>query len=91
MTSLGLDACKASPIGLGWGGFTWNTGNAVEARANKCLDVFAHALAVVVVLYGGQGHLVTSVSSPTTMSNDTEAFLHAYSVCRYPDLALFID
>jgi hypothetical protein len=90
MNSLGLDACKALPIGLG-GGFTWRTGNAVEARANKYLDVFAHSLPVAVVLYGGQGHLMTSVSSPTTMSNDTEAYLHAYSVCRYPVLALFID
>jgi hypothetical protein len=74
-----------------WGGFICSTGNAVEARANKYLDVVAHALPVVVVFNGGQGHLVTSVSSPTTMSNDTEAYLHAYSFCRYPDLALFID
>jgi hypothetical protein len=60
-------------------------------KANKSFDVFAHDLPVVVVFYGGQGHLVTSVSSPITMSNDTEAYLHAYSVCWYPDLALFID
>jgi hypothetical protein len=69
----------------------WSTGNAVEARANKYLDVFAHALPVVMVLYGGKGLLVTSVFTPSSMSNDTEPYLHAYSVCRYPDLALFID
>jgi hypothetical protein len=49
----------------------------VEARANKDLDVLAHAFSVIVILYCGQGHLMTSVSSPTTMNNDTEAYLHA--------------
>jgi hypothetical protein len=74
-----------------WGGFSWSTGNAVEARADKDLDVLSYALPVVVVLYGAQGHLVTSVSSATTMSDDTKAYLHAYSVSRYPDLALVVD
>jgi hypothetical protein len=44
----------------------------VEARANKDLDVSAHALPVVMVLRGGQGRLVTCVSSPITKSNYTE-------------------
>jgi hypothetical protein len=74
-----------------WGGFAWSTGDEVLARAHKDLDVLAHALPVVVVLYSGQGHLVTSVSSTTTVSDDTEACLHAYSVSRYPDLALVVD
>jgi hypothetical protein len=74
-----------------WGVFAWSTCNAVEARAHKDLDALAHSLPVVVVLYSGQGHLVTSVSSTTTMSDDTEAYLHAYSIGRYPDLALVAD
>jgi hypothetical protein len=90
MTSLGLDACKASPL-WSWGGFAWRTGDAVKARARKDLDVRAHALPVVVVLHSGQGHLVTSMSSSTTVGDDTEAYLHAYSVCRYPDRALVVD
>jgi hypothetical protein len=45
----------------------------VEARAHKDLDVLSHAFTIGVVLYGGQGHLVTSVSSTTTMTEDTEA------------------
>jgi hypothetical protein len=80
---------KLLPLALGF--LAWSTGNAVEARANKDLDDLAHAFPVVVILYDGQGHMVTSVSFPATMSNETEAYLHAYSVCRYPDLALFID
>jgi hypothetical protein len=44
-----------------------------------------------VVLYSGQGHLVTSASSTATVCDDTEAYLHAYSVSRYPDLALVVD
>jgi hypothetical protein len=41
--------------------------------------------------HSGQGHLVTSVSSTTTVSNNTQAHLHAYSVCRDLDLELVID
>jgi hypothetical protein len=90
MTSLGFDACKASHS-WSWSGFAWSTGYAVESRAHKDLDVLAHALPVLVILYGGQGHLVTSVSSTTTVCDDAEACLHAYSVLRYPDLALVVD
>jgi hypothetical protein len=34
---------------------------------------------------------VTSVSGTTTVSDDTEAYLHADSVRRYSDLALVVD
>jgi hypothetical protein len=89
MTSLGVDACKDPS--WPWGGFAGSTGDAEEARSHKDLDVLAHSLPLVVVLYNGQGNLVTSVSSTTTVNDDTEAYLHAYRVCRYPDLALVVD
>jgi hypothetical protein len=73
------------------GGFSWSMGNAVKALSYKDLDVLSHALPVVVVLCSGQGHLVTSVYSTTTVSDDTEAYLHAYIIGRYPDLALVVD
>jgi hypothetical protein len=82
---------RAKPPLLVGGDFAWSTCDAVKARVHKDLDVLAHALPVAVVLYSGQGHLVTSVSSTTTVSDDTEAYLHAYRVCRYPDLALVVD
>jgi hypothetical protein len=63
----------------------------VEARAHKDLEVLAHDLPVVLVLYSGQGHLVTSVPSTTTVSDDAEAYMHAYNVSRYPDLSLIVD
>jgi hypothetical protein len=43
------------------------------------------------VLDRGQGHLVTLLSGTTTMSDDTEAYLHAYSIDMYLDLALVVD
>jgi hypothetical protein len=69
--------CVQSLPSWSWCSFAWSSVDAVKVRTHKDLDVLAHALPVLMVLYSGQRHSVTSVSSTTTVSNDTEAYLHA--------------
>jgi hypothetical protein len=65
---------KLPPLVLGW--FRLEHWQCSGSTSQRVLDVLAHVFLVLLILYGGLGHLVTSVSSPTTLSNDTEAYLH---------------